>query len=116
MKPSADGALLKAFLEALADAKAEDPVILDLRGLTAMTDYFVIAHGRNSRQVQAMARSIEEKLHTELKRKPHHVEGLGPAQWVLMDYGDFIAHLFLEDKRAYYGLERIWMDAPRVLP
>ncbi len=116
MKAPADGALLKAFLEALADAKAEDPVILDLRELTGMTDYFVIAHGRNTRQVQAMARSVEEKLLAEFKRKPHHVEGLGPGQWVLMDYGDFIAHLFYEDKRAYYGLERIWMDAPRVLP
>ena len=108
--------LLGSILEALADVKAEDPVILDLQELTAMTDYFVIAHGKNIRQVQAMAKAVEEKLSSLHRSKPHHVEGAGQGQWVLMDYGRIIAHLFLEEKREHYGLERIWMDAPRVTP
>ncbi len=105
---------LASALEAIADAKGEDPVILNLGGLTAMTDYFVIAHGSNTRQVQAMTKRVEETVRDRCGIKPHHVEGAGPAQWVLMDYGFFIVHLFIEGKRGYYSLERIWMDAPRV--
>lgn len=107
---------LAAIHAALEDVKAVEPVILDLRKLTAMTDYFIVAHGRNSRQVQAMAKMVEEKLAGDLQVKPHHVEGMGQGQWVLLDYGDVIVHLFLDEKRGYYGLERIWMDAPRILP
>ena len=111
-----DGRVLSAVLGALEEGKAVDPVVLDLQKLTAMTDYFVIAHGKNVRQVQALARQIEERLAKDHGLKPHHVEGLAAAQWALMDYGFFIVHLFLEEKRAYYSLERIWMDAPRVAP
>lgn len=107
---------LRAALNALGDAKAEEPVVIDLTGLTTMTDFFVVAHGSNTRQVHAMAKRMEEALREEVGLKPHHVEGLGPSQWVLLDYGYFIAHLFLAEKRAYYDLERIWMDAPRVTP
>ncbi len=105
---------LAAALQALADAKAEDPVLLDLTGLTTMTDYFLVAHGTNARQVHAMSRRVEEALREGCGLKPHHVEGAGPSQWILMDYGFVILHLFLEEKRGYYNLERIWMDAPRV--
>ena len=105
---------LAAVLEAVSDAKGADPVILDLSGLTTMTDFFVVAHGSNTRQVQSMAKRVEESVKARCGLKPQHVEGAGPAQWILMDYGFFIAHFFLEDKRGYYGLERIWMDAPRV--
>jgi len=111
-----DRKALRAALAALADSKAEEPVVMDLSGLTAMTDYFLVAHGSNSRQVQAMAKRVEEALRTELDLRPHHIEGITPAQWVLMDYGSFILHLFLAEKRGYYDLERIWMDAPRVSP
>ena len=111
-----DKKLVAAMLDALSDIKAEDPAVLDLRKLTTMTDYFLIAHGRNTRQVQAMAKAIEERLKEEFNTKPHHIEGSGQGQWILMDYGDVIAHLFLDEKRTYYGLERIWMDAPRVTP
>lgn len=107
---------LKRLLQVLEDGKAIDPVILDLRKLTTMTDYFVLAHGTNSRQVQALSRAAEEALREGFSTKPHHVEGFSGGQWILMDYGHFIVHLFLEEKRAYYGLERIWMDAPRVEP
>lgn len=109
-------AVLAAILGILSDMKAEDPMILDLRELTTMTDYFVIAHGKNTRQVQAMSRALEERLAIDPGIKPHHVEGFNQGQWVLLDYGWLIVHLFHEDKRTYYGLDRIWMDAPRILP
>ena len=101
-------------MEGLSDAKAENPVILDLRKLTSMTEFFVVAHGTNDRQVQAMAREVERRLREAFDRKPIHVEGMGPAQWILMDYGDFIVHLFLAAKRHHYDVEGIWADAPRV--
>ncbi len=101
-------------MEVLDDGKAVDPVLLDLRELTAMTDYFLVAHGSNTRQVQALARSIGETLKQRFEIKSHHVEGLSGGAWVLMDFGFFIVHLFLEEKREFYSLERIWMDAPRV--
>lgn len=106
--------ILKQVLEGLSDAKAENPVVLDLRKLTSMTDYFVVAHGTNDRQVQAMAREVERRLREAFDRKPLHVEGMGVAQWILMDYGDFIVHLFIAAKREHYDIEGIWADAPRV--
>ncbi len=110
-----DKVILARMAEVLSDGKAFDPVILDLMKVTTMTDYFVIAHGSNTRQVQALARDLEERLAADLKVKPHHVEGATQGHWVLMDYGSIIVHIFLDEKRAYYGLERIWMDAPRVI-
>jgi ribosome-associated protein len=109
-----DMELLQKMMEILRDMKAEDPVILDLRDLTAMTDFFLVAHGGNVRHVGAMGRELEERLARELGTKPHHVEGVRTSRWVLMDYGTVIVHLFLEERRKYYGLESIWMDAPRL--
>ena len=109
-----DKKFIKKVLALLDDGKAIDPLVMDLRKLTTMTDYFVIAHGNNSRQVQALARSLEEGLAAAFSLKPHHLEGFAGGQWVLLDYGFFIVHIFLEEKRNYYSLERIWMDAPRV--
>ena len=106
--------LLQAMMEILSDMKAEDPVILDLRGLTAITDFFLVAHGGNERHVGAMRRELEERMAREHGIKPHHVEGTRTSRWVLMDYGAVIVHLFLEERRRYYGLESIWMDAPRI--
>jgi ribosome-associated protein len=111
-----DKKFIKKVLAILEDGKAVDPVVMDLRKLTAMTDYFVVAHGGNTRQVQALARALEGGMAETFSLKPHHIEGLAGGQWILMDYGFFIVHLFLEDKRGYYSLERIWMDAPRVEP
>lgn len=108
--------LVKAVLRVLEDGKAVDPQVLDLRKLTTMADYFVIAHGTNTRQVQALGKEVQERLRETHLVKPHHVEGMALGHWVLLDYGTVIVHLFLEDKRSYYSLERIWMDAPRVSP
>lgn len=111
-----DKAVLSKAVSVLEDGKAEETVVLDLRALTSMTDYFVLCHGTNTRQVQALARDLEEALREQAGLRPHHVEGLSAAQWVLMDYGFFIVHIFLAEKRSLYDLERIWMDAPRVAP
>lgn len=89
-------------------------MVLDLRGLSDVTDFFIICHGTSDRQVAAIANSIEEQLHGTLGRRPSHVEGLRSAEWVLMDYVDFVAHVFLADKRHFYRLERLWGDAPSI--
>jgi ribosome-associated protein len=89
-------------------------VILDLRRLKVFTDYFVICHGTSTRHVLTIADGIEERLGKVLKRKPGHVEGRRVAEWVLLDYHDFVVHVFTEERRAYYALERLWGDAPRL--
>ena len=92
-------------------------MILDLRHLKVFTDYFVICHGTSGRHALAVADAIEERLAKDLKRKPGHVEGRRAAEWILLDYIDFVVHVFIEEKRVYYSLEKLWGDAPRlVLP
>ncbi len=107
---------LAECIEAARDKKAEDIVVLDLRGLSDVTDYFVICHGTNERQVVAIADAVEERLSRTLGRSPAHVEGRRTSDWILMDYIDFVVHVFAEEKRAFYRLERLWGDAPRIEP
>jgi ribosome-associated protein len=104
---------LRRAVEAADQRKAIDLRVLDLRSVCDFTDYFVIASGSSQRQVQAIATAIEESLGAA-GVKPHHVEGAAPGRWVLLDYGDFVAHIFDEDRRGYYRLEDIWSDAPDV--
>jgi len=106
--------VLTHIVEAARDKKAEDVLVLDLRGLCDFTDYFVICHGSSSRQVLAISEAIEERLRESEKRKPKHVEGRRTADWVLMDFIDVVVHVFLEEKRAFFGLERLWGDARRM--
>ena len=101
--------------EAAWDRKAKEFVILELRGLSDVTDHFVICHGTSGRQVLAIADSIEEHLRT-VGVRPNHVEGRANAEWILMDYIDFVVHVFLEERREFYRLERLWGDAKRVTP
>ena len=101
-------------MDAANDRKAEDVLVLDLRGLCHFTDYFVICHGSSSRQALAIADAIEERLFEEGRRKPKHVEGRRVADWILMDFIDIVVHVFVEEKREFYSLERLWGDAPRV--
>lgn len=89
-------------------------MVLDLRGLSDFTDYFVIGHGSSDRQVLAIADAIEETLAKELRVKPDHVEGRRGGEWVLLDYIDFVVHVFVAEKRSFYALERLWGDAPRI--
>lgn len=101
-------------VEAAFDKKAEDPVVLDLRGISDVTDYFLICHGSSDRQVLAIVDSIEERLRSDLGRRPSHVEGRRAADWVLMDYHDFLVHVFRDDRRQFYRLESLWSDAPTI--
>ena len=103
---------LGVCVDAARDKKAEEILVLDLRGLSDVTDFFVICHGTSDRQVGAIVQSIEGRLREELGIKPTHVEGPRTAEWVLMDYIDFIVHVFVDEKRAFYRLERLWGDAP----
>ena len=100
-------------LRAASDKKALDPVVLDLREVASFTDYFVIASGTNQRQVQAVADEVVEQLKKEGTRAAR-VEGYNTAEWVLVDYGDFVVHVFEEKARRFYDLERLWRDAARV--
>ena len=104
---------LQLVVEALADRKAADTVVLDLRGLCAATDYFVIVSGTSVAHVRGMADHLVEELQLA-GMKPHHVEGLAQGRWVLLDYVDFVVHVFHPELREFYQLERLWGDAPVV--
>lgn len=98
-----------------ADAKSgEDVVILAMGELLALTDAFVITSGRNSRQVRTIVDEIERQVRNAGGRRPTRVEGLDDARWVLMDYGDFLVHVFLDEARDFYDLEHLWAGAPRL--
>jgi ribosome-associated protein len=100
-------------LRAASDKKALDMVVLDLREIASFTDYFLITSGTNVRQVQAIADEVVEQLKKEGTRAAR-VEGYNTAEWVLVDYGDFIVHVFEDKARKFYDLERLWRDAARV--
>jgi len=100
-------------LGAASDKKALDIVVLDLREIASFTDYFIITSGTNTRQVQAIADEVVEQLKKEGTRAAR-VEGYNTAEWVLVDYGDFIVHVFEDKARKFYDLERLWRDAQRV--
>jgi ribosome-associated protein len=105
---------IRAAVHAAGERKALDTVVLDLREVASFTDFFVIASGTNVRQVQAIADAVEEHLRKNLRVKPARVEGYNSAEWVLLDYGDFIFHVFEAKARRFYDLERLWRDAARV--
>ena len=100
-------------VEAALDRKAEDVTVLDMNACSSFTDYFVICHGRGTRQVRAISDKVEEKL-KEAKIRPAHIEGYNAGEWILMDYIDFVVHIFTGEKRKYYGIEKLWADAPQV--
>lgn len=101
-------------LHAASDKKALDLIALDLRVVASFTEYFLIASGANIRQVQAIADEILERLKKEMGERAARVEGYQAAEWVLLDYGDFIVHIFEDKARRFYDLERLWRDAARV--
>ena len=100
-------------MEALADRKAVDALVLDLRGLCGATDYFVIVSGTSDAHVRGMADHLVAAL-APRGVAPHHVEGMAQGRWVLLDYVDFVVHLFHPELRDFYQLERLWGDAPVV--
>ncbi len=96
------------------DKKAHDVVVLEVGEVLAIADFFVIASGTNSRQVRTIAEEIERQVADAGGPKPRRIEGLQDPKWVLMDYGDFVVHVFLQETRDFYELERLWGDVPRV--
>ena len=100
-------------VEALEDKKAEDITIIEIREVSVLADYFIIADGSNSNQVQAMADSAEEAL-GRAGYDAKQIEGYQSANWILMDYKDIIVHVFSKEDRAFYDLERIWRDGKQI--
>ncbi|GAM13329.1 MULTISPECIES: ribosome silencing factor [Bacillaceae] len=103
--------LLITAVKAADDKRAEDIMVLNMKGISLIADYFVICHGNSDKQVQAIAREIREKAEEQgynLKR----MEGFDEARWVLIDIGDVVVHVFHKEERSYYNLERLWGDAP----
>jgi ribosome-associated protein len=111
-KPRFSSELMTA-IAAARDKKATDIVVLDLRKTGAFTDYFLICTGANPRQVHAIADAVEQGLRARQVR-PSHLEGYQRAEWVLVDYFDFVVHVFSPSARAFYGLERLWGSASRI--
>ncbi len=104
---------VKISIKAAQDIKAENIVVLALHKLSSFTDYFIVMHGNSGKQNIALCNNIEREL-KNIKVKPLSVEGRQHAEWVLMDYGNFIIHIFTPDMRQYYALEKLWGDAPKL--
>jgi ribosome-associated protein len=111
--PPAREQIWLAAVEAAESKQAKDLKVLDLREVTSFADFFVIASGANTRQIQSIADEIELRLQ-KLGEHPNSVEGYQNAEWVLVDYGDYLIHIFSEKARQYYDLERLWRDARTV--
>lgn len=103
--------LAKKIGAAADDKKAKDILLLNMEGLSPVTDYYVICSAGSTTLVQTIADNIEDKL-AEEGVYPSHKEGYADARWVLLDYGDVVAHVFLEEERDFYNLEQLWADAP----
>jgi ribosome-associated protein len=100
-------------VRAAGEKKANDLIVLDLRTTGGFTDFFVIASGSNERQVRAIADAVVESLKAH-DVKPAHVEGYGRSEWILIDYFDFVVHVFSPETRVFYALERLWGNADRI--
>ena len=107
------GKKTQLMVNAALEKKATELVLLEMKGIAAFTDYFLICSGKSDRQVQAIAQSIADVLGKE-GFKPLGLEGTREGRWVLLDYGDVVAHVFLDPVRRFYDLEGLWMDAPRI--
>ncbi len=105
---------VRLAIHCASEKKAMHMVALDLREIASFTEFFIIATGSNQRQVQAIADEINEQLKKQLARKPVRIEGYNSAEWVLLDYGDFVVHLFETKAREFYDLERLWLDARKI--
>lgn len=103
---------VKSAVEAALDKKAFDLDVLSVAELTSIADYFILCSASNERQTKAIADAVEERLREDHGARALFVEGTGPGRWILMDYGDFILHIFTEECRRFYSLERLWGDAP----
>jgi ribosome-associated protein len=108
-------ALARVVVSAAADKKADNILLIDLRGLSSIADYFVVCSGASERQLRAIADSVAERVRMEFNFAAHHTEGLSGGGWILVDYGDVVVHIFSPSLRAYYNLEALWAKAPVLL-
>ena len=106
--------MVKTAALAAVGRRAQNPIILDLRELDCFTDYFAIFSGISDVQVEGISEAILEELEEKWDQRPWHREGAQKADWILLDYVDFVIHIFLEERRSYYSLERLWTEAPHV--
>ena len=113
-KTDPEEALVRICAEGALDKKAEDVVILDMRKISSFTDFFLIVSGTSEPQLKAIAASVREKVRGELGIRPHAEDGFPASQWIIIDYGSVIVHVFHQEKRELYGLESLWGDAPRL--
>jgi len=105
---------VRLAVEAAKDKKAAGITVLDLSGVGAFTDFFIICTGFSTPQVQAICTEIEEQLYKKLGRSPEHREGQRSAEWALLDFGGLVVHVFSEQARRYYDLERLWRSSPKL--
>ena len=105
--------LVRLTVQCAVDKKGFQISVLDVSTLTSYTDSFVLCSAANTRQMSAIAEEVGKRLRTA-GRRPLHVEGASGSEWLLLDFGEFIVHLFTEDKRSYYALDALWGDAPRL--
>lgn len=105
--------LIETITEALLEKKGKDIVLLDVRGLTTLTDYFVVCHGTSDTQIRALANSVSEKTKKDLNEAVWQKEGMDAKRWIILDYVNVVVHIFTKEKREFYGIERMWNDAER---
>ena len=106
--------IVKTCAKYADEIQAEDIVILDLRGISSIADYFLICNGTSLPHLKAISREIRAKTEEEIGEKPRSADGDAPSQWLVIDYIDVVVHIFHEEKRNLYALEDLWSDAPRV--
>jgi ribosome-associated protein len=106
--------LARICAQAALDTKAEELVILDVRGLTTFTEYFLIMNGKSTRHVQALAETIEAKLRSKRVKSSSSAEGLREGMWVLLDFDDVVVHIFYHEQRKFYDLEGLWSEGKRI--
>ena len=106
--------IVQAAVGAALNRRARDPVILDLRELGSFTDYFAICSGTSDIQVEAISDAVLDELEEKWNVRPWHREGVHQSDWVLLDYVDFVVHIFLDEKRKHFNLERLWIEAPTI--
>ena len=106
--------IVKAAAAAAMSRRAQDGVILDLRQLDGFTDFFAIFSGTSDIQVEGISQAVLEELENNWAQKPWHQEGERKADWILLDYVDFVVHVFLSERRTYYNLERLWAEAEQI--
>lgn len=103
--------MARHIVDVVEDKKAEDIILLDLRPDAIIADFFVICNGNSDRQLRALAENIRESVKEAFAKLPFSIEGSPESGWILMDYGDVVVHIFMEDKREYYQLEGLWREA-----